>query len=89
MASILADSTKVPDSHHIYTLATANSYHLGLFARFAQAAHLLSKVLHQVSEQSNETAQLRRTIFALVNVSKIEASMRRLEYCSQTSICYR
>lgn len=80
--------TGVPDSHHIYTLATANSYHLGLFARFAQAAHLLSKVLHQVSEQSNETAQLRRTIFALVNVSKIEASMRRLEYCSQTSICY-
>ncbi|KAK1240459.1 hypothetical protein MKX07_004487 [Trichoderma sp. CBMAI-0711] len=69
--------TGVPDSHHIYTLATANSYHLGLFARFAQAAHLLSKVLHQVAEQSNETAQLRRTIFALVNVSKIEASMRR------------
>ncbi|KAL7808705.1 N-terminal binuclear Zn cluster-containing/DNA binding domain-containing protein [Trichoderma gracile] len=80
--------TGVPDSHHIYTLATANSYHLGLFARFAQAAHLLSKVLHQVSEPSNETAQLRRTIFALINVSKIEASMRRLEYCSQTSICY-
>ncbi|KAL7812139.1 N-terminal binuclear Zn cluster-containing/DNA binding domain-containing protein [Trichoderma aethiopicum] len=80
--------TGVPDSHHTYTLATANSYHLGLFARFAQAAHLLSKVLHQVSEHSSETAQLRRTIFALINVSKIEASMRRLEYCSQTSICY-
>ncbi|TFB00150.1 hypothetical protein CCMA1212_008224 [Trichoderma ghanense] len=80
--------TGVPDSDHIYTLATANSYHLGLFARFAQAAHLLSQVLHHVSEQSNETAQLRRTIFALINVSKIEASMRRLEYCSQTAICY-
>ncbi|KAL7907871.1 N-terminal binuclear Zn cluster-containing/DNA binding domain-containing protein [Trichoderma velutinum] len=72
----------------VYTLATANSYHLGLFARFAQAAHLLSQVLHHVSEQSNETAQLRRTIFALVNVSNIEASMRRLEYCSQSAVCY-
>ncbi|KAK0759191.1 hypothetical protein N5P37_008073 [Trichoderma harzianum] len=72
----------------IYTLATANSYHLGLFARFAQAAHLLSQVLHHVSEESNETAQLRRTIFALVNVSNIEASMRRLEYCSQSAVCY-
>ncbi|KAL6854528.1 N-terminal binuclear Zn cluster-containing/DNA binding domain-containing protein [Trichoderma novae-zelandiae] len=80
--------TGIPDSDHIFTLATANSYHLGLFARFAQAAHLLSQVLHHVSEQSNETAQLRRTIFALINVSKIEASMRRLEYCSQTAICY-
>ncbi|KAL6693689.1 N-terminal binuclear Zn cluster-containing/DNA binding domain-containing protein [Trichoderma pleuroticola] len=72
----------------IYTLATANSYHLGLFARFAQAAHLLSQVLHHVAEQSNETAQLRRTIFALVNVSNIEASIRRLEYCSQSAVCY-
>ncbi|PTB63383.1 N-terminal binuclear Zn cluster-containing/DNA binding domain-containing protein [Trichoderma citrinoviride] len=80
--------TGVYDPNHIYTLATANSYHLGLFARFAQAAHLLTKVLHHASEPPSETAQLRRTIFALVNVSKIEASMRRLEYCSQTSICY-
>ncbi|KAL6788557.1 N-terminal binuclear Zn cluster-containing/DNA binding domain-containing protein [Trichoderma sp. SZMC 28012] len=72
----------------IYTLATANSYHLGLFARFAQAAHLLSQVLHHVAEESNETTQLRRTIFALVNVSSIEASMRRLEYCSQSAVCY-
>ncbi|EHK19645.1 uncharacterized protein TRIVIDRAFT_156681 [Trichoderma virens Gv29-8] len=78
----------VRNHDHTFTLATANSYHLGLFARFAQAAHLLSQVLHHVSEQSNETAQLRRTIFALVNVSNIEASMRRLEYCSQTAVCY-
>ncbi|UKZ83798.1 hypothetical protein TrVFT333_011611 [Trichoderma virens FT-333] len=69
----------VRNQDHTFTLATANSYHLGLFARFAQAAHLLSQVLHHVSEQSNETAQLRRTIFALVNVSNIEASMRRLD----------
>ncbi|KAL7929823.1 N-terminal binuclear Zn cluster-containing/DNA binding domain-containing protein [Trichoderma chlorosporum] len=80
--------TGVRNFDHTFTLATANSYHLGLFARFAQAAHLLSQVLHHVSEESNETAQLRRTIFALVNVSNIEASMRRLEYCSQTAVCY-
>ncbi|KAL6900372.1 hypothetical protein GGI43DRAFT_383849 [Trichoderma evansii] len=78
-----------PDPDHVYTLGTANSYHLGLFARFAQAAHLLSQVLRHISErQSSETSQLRRTIFALVNVSNIEASMRRLEYCSQSAVCY-
>ncbi|KAK6444688.1 hypothetical protein FP744_10000936 [Trichoderma asperellum] len=78
-----------PDPDHVYTLATANSYHLGLFARFAQAAHLLSQVLRHVSEKhSSETSQLRRTIFALVQVSNIEASMRRLEYCSQSAVCY-
>ncbi|KAM0456505.1 hypothetical protein ACHAPV_005172 [Trichoderma viride] len=77
------------DPDHIYTLATANSYHLGLFARFSQAAHLLSQVLRYISEKrSSETSQLRRTIFALVNVSNIEASMRRLEYCSQSAVCY-
>ncbi|KAL7942897.1 N-terminal binuclear Zn cluster-containing/DNA binding domain-containing protein [Trichoderma barbatum] len=80
--------TGVRSLDRTFTLATANSYHLGLFARFAQAAHLLSQVLHHVSEQLNETAQLRRTILALVNVSNIEASMRRLEYCSQTAVCY-
>ncbi|KAM0259706.1 hypothetical protein ACHAQJ_003140 [Trichoderma viride] len=79
----------VPDPDHTYTLATANSYYLGLFARFAQASHLLSQVLRHVSEQQpNETSQLRRTIFALVNVSTIEATMRKLEYCSQTAVCY-
>lgn len=86
----LIKSRQVPDPEYTYTLATANSYHLGLFARFAQASHLLSRVLRHISEQQpNETSQLRRTIFALVNVSKIEASMRRLEYCSQTAVCYR
>ncbi len=71
-----------------FTLSTANSYEMGLFARFAQAAHLLSQVLHQVAEHSRDTGQLRRTIYALVQVSRIEASVRQLEYCTQMAVCY-
>lgn len=61
---------------------------MGRYARFAQAAHLLSQVLHQVAEEYTDTAQLRRTIFALVNVSMIEADMRQLEFCTQMAVCY-
>ncbi|QLI64666.1 Transcription factor [Metarhizium brunneum] len=59
-----------------FTLGSAISLRLGRFARFAQAAHLLSQVLHQVADRSSDTTQLRRTIFSLVNVSRIEADMR-------------
>ncbi|KAL6904072.1 hypothetical protein GGI43DRAFT_310128 [Trichoderma evansii] len=73
-----------------FTLGSANALNLGRFARFAQAAHLLGQVLHHVAQKSpeNETAQLRRTIFSLVNVSSLEAKFRRLEFCAQTSVCY-
>ncbi|KAM0265176.1 hypothetical protein ACHAQJ_000329 [Trichoderma viride] len=73
-----------------YTLGTATALVLGRFARFAQAAHLLGQVLQHVAEGSpeSETAQLRRTIFSLVNVSAVEAHRRQLEFCVQTAVCY-
>ncbi|KAL7942607.1 N-terminal binuclear Zn cluster-containing protein [Trichoderma barbatum] len=73
-----------------YTLGSASALDLGRFARFAQAAHLLGQVLRHVAEGSteSETAQLRRTIFSLVSVSKLEAHLRQLEFCSQTAVCY-
>ncbi|GFP57810.1 hypothetical protein TASIC1_0009014700 [Trichoderma asperellum] len=73
-----------------FTLSSANALNLGRFARFAQGAHLLGQVLRHVAEKSpeSETAQLRRTIFSLVNVSSLEAKFRQLEFCAQTSVCY-
>ena len=72
-------------------LGSAVSLRLGRFARFAQAAHLLSLVLQQVADgdRPSDASQLRRTIFSLVNVSKIEAHMRQLELCTQMAVCYR
>ncbi|KAG8416292.1 hypothetical protein J3458_006885 [Metarhizium acridum] len=75
-------------AEHAFTLGSAISLRLGRFARFAQAAHLLSQVLHQVADKSTDTTQLRRTIFSLVNVSRIEADMRQLELCTQMAACY-
>lgn len=62
---------------------------MGRFARFAQAAHLLSQTLQHAEEEPTQTAQLRRTIFALVNLSEVEGSVRSMEYCTQTAVCYR
>ncbi|KAJ3496780.1 hypothetical protein NLG97_g2406 [Lecanicillium saksenae] len=70
------------------TLGSANTLEMGRFARLAQAAHLLSLVIKDVAEGSDDTAQLRRTIFALVHVSRIEAHMRKLELCTQMSTCF-
>ncbi|KAL7932984.1 N-terminal binuclear Zn cluster-containing protein [Trichoderma chlorosporum] len=82
------DGTYQPED--FCTLGSTNTLDLGRFARFAQAAHLISQVLRHVAEGSSEseTAQLRRTIFSLVNISKLEAHLRRLEFCAQTCVCY-
>ncbi|KAK5992008.1 Transcription factor BOA15 [Cladobotryum mycophilum] len=71
-----------------FPLGSANILLMGRFARFAQGAHLLSQVLHHIAEQSSDTTQLRRTMLALVNLSNMEAHMRRLEFCTQTAVCY-
>ncbi|PQK17042.1 hypothetical protein BB8028_0007g02410 [Beauveria bassiana] len=70
------------------TLGSANSLEMGRFARLAQAAHLLSLVIQDVAEGSHDSSQLRRTIFALVHVSRLEARVRRLELCTQMSTCF-
>ncbi|KAB5578180.1 hypothetical protein GE09DRAFT_1088782 [Coniochaeta sp. 2T2.1] len=71
---------------------------MGLFARVAQATYLVSQALNASSTPlsgvgrslatSDDTAQLRRTIFALVKTADTEAIVRQLEFCPQSSICY-
>jgi hypothetical protein len=75
------------------------SLRLGFFARVAQATYLVSQALSARSMSlggvgrspaaSHDTAQLRRTLFALIKTADTEAIVRRLEYCPQSAICYR
>ncbi|OAQ69871.1 twinfilin-1 [Pochonia chlamydosporia 170] len=82
----MKNGTRTSGPENAFMLGSAISLRLGRFARFAQAAHLLSQVLHQVADKSSDTTQLRRTIFSLVNVSRIEADMRQLEFCTQMAV---
>ncbi|CAH0056008.1 unnamed protein product [Clonostachys solani] len=67
---------------------------MGSFARLAQATHLLSQALRSISlsaserdvPQPDETAQLRRTLLALVSVADREATVRKLEYCAPSAL---
>uniref|UniRef100_A0A0B7KI44 Xylanolytic transcriptional activator regulatory domain-containing protein n=1 Tax=Bionectria ochroleuca TaxID=29856 RepID=A0A0B7KI44_BIOOC len=67
---------------------------MGSFARLAQATHLLSQALRSISlsvsesdvTQADETAQLRRTLLALVSVADKEATVRKLEYCAPSAL---
>ena len=81
---------------NILTLSSAASLEMGHLARFAQAAHLVGRVYRHISEpagdqsfQDEEREQLRRTLLALSNVSLAEEQVRKLSFCSQTSMCYR
>jgi hypothetical protein len=80
-------------------LSAGFNIEMGLFARIAQSTHLVSQALNITSSSissagryastTDETAQLRRTIFALVQTAAKEATVRQLEYCPQSSICFR
>jgi hypothetical protein len=68
---------------------------MGRFARFAQTTYLLGQVFRHISDQSNdqdfyeqEAAQLNRTLYALIHLSKSEAEARNLEFCTQTAVCF-
>lgn len=68
---------------------------MGRFARFAQATYLLGQVFRHVSDRprdntfyEQEAAQLNRTLHALIHLSQSEAETRRLEFCTQTAVCY-
>lgn len=67
----------------------------GRFARFAQATYLLGQVFRHISDQPSdptfyeeEAAQLNRTLHALIHLSKSEAETRKLEFCTQTAVCF-
>jgi len=74
---------------------------MGSFARMAQAAHLLGKVLHFKDSslesggwktreaERDEYWQLDKTIRSLLNLSYLEGEMKRMAICGQTAICYR
>ncbi|KAF7563369.1 hypothetical protein G7046_g707 [Stylonectria norvegica] len=67
---------------------------MGSFARLAQTTYLLSQALRSISPRSvvdeatqdDQTAQLRRTLLALVHAADSEAEIRRLEYCAQSAL---
>ncbi|KAF4451661.1 hypothetical protein F53441_5340 [Fusarium austroafricanum] len=72
-------------------------FEMGSFARLCQGTHLVSKALAlcRVTPGSNGEAsisddmvQLCRTLEALVRVNEIEATTRKLAYCSQSIISY-
>ncbi len=72
---------------------------MGLFSRLAQATYLVSQALRSVSPAADsrdtmngdddQTAQLRRTLLALVHKADGEGAIRRLEFCPQSALCYR
>lgn len=73
---------------------------MGPFARLAQATYLVNQALNFLSslsteeegidsiDVSKESAQLRRTIDALVSVAKTEFDFRDLVTCCQAAISY-
>ncbi|CZR56322.1 uncharacterized protein PAC_06210 [Phialocephala subalpina] len=77
------------------TIGSQSQLKMGRFARFAQATYLLGQVFRHVSDQprddafyEQEAAQLNRTLHALIHLSQSEAETRRLEFCTQTAVCY-
>ena len=71
---------------------------MGIFSRTAQATYLLSEALKSVpprvnyqdqTAHANQVMQLRRTLLALVHLADTEATVRRLEFCTPSSICFR
>lgn len=78
------------------TISLGSNLSMGPFARLAQSARLLSQTLRNVSDVTSdpnqleeEAAQLRHTLLALINLYHIEQSMRQLELCTQSAVCYR
>jgi hypothetical protein len=78
-------------------LSSGSSLRMGRYTLLAQSVRLLSCTLENVAEcrpvedphEDDGEIQLRRTLLALVNVYSIEESERRLEFCTQSAICYR
>ncbi|KAH8800180.1 hypothetical protein F5884DRAFT_809561 [Xylogone sp. PMI_703] len=79
------DSSRPEDA---LTLESSAGFHLGRFARFAQAARLLSQALHPAAEEPSENTQLQHIIFALVNVSEVEGNLSKWVFCTQLAVYY-
>jgi hypothetical protein len=81
--------------NEVYTVSSPTTLKMGRFARFAQAVYLLGRVLNHVSDRRldheflEEAAnQLQRTLHALVTLVKVESESRRMEFCTQSAVCW-
>ncbi|EWG41163.1 hypothetical protein FVEG_03320 [Fusarium verticillioides 7600] len=85
---------------HATRISEGFTFKMGSFARLCQAMHLISKSLSfcriasnssdQVPQDSSleEVGQLCRTLESLVRVNELEATSRRLAFCSQSCVSY-
>ncbi|KAI5459523.1 hypothetical protein BGZ63DRAFT_359285 [Mariannaea sp. PMI_226] len=69
-------------------LRLSSQVHIGRFARFAHAAPLLSQAVFSSDEDPQNTAQLRRTILALINLGEKEGVTNRILFCTLNAVCY-
>jgi hypothetical protein len=77
-------------------LCDASTLNTGNSARLAQTTYLLSQAIVAIKMMRNgkkegmtdETAQLRRTLVALVHAADCEAEHRRLEFCPQSALAF-
>jgi hypothetical protein len=85
-------------AHHdsAVTISTGFTLQMGNFARMAQSTFLLSQALRAIKSEiphadgnSDETAQIRRTLLALVHATDSEATLRKLEFCAQSALSLR
>ena len=81
--------------NEVYTVSSPTSLKMGRFGRFAQAIYLLGRVLKHVSDRrldhdflEEEANQLRRTLHALVILVKVESESRKMEFCTQSAVCW-
>ncbi|KAF5563752.1 Zn(II)2Cys6 transcription factor [Fusarium phyllophilum] len=85
---------------HATRISEGFTFKMGSFARLCQAMHLISKSLALCRGASNgtdgvpqdstleEVGQLCRTLESLVRVNELEATSRRLAFCSQSCVSY-
>ncbi|KAJ0413306.1 hypothetical protein BJY00DRAFT_319921 [Aspergillus carlsbadensis] len=84
------------------TISQGFTYKIGQFQRLAQATYLLSQVLVTIRSSptnpnsnrtdtsiiSTDTAQLCRTLDALVRANEIDATVRKLAFCCQSLVSF-
>lgn len=78
----------MPQTEPALTIGSPVRSCIGRYARLAQGAHLLGQVLQDISN-SQESEQLRRTILALLYLSREEGRLKVGGYCTQMAICFR
>lgn len=74
------------------------SFKIGGFARLAQATYLLSQAFRSITPSAevetgmdgiDQSAQLRRTLLALIHATDSEAKVRRLDFCASSELGFR